>query len=148
MYWYLWSSSVRRLHKETINLMYLSCVYEPGTMDPRCQPSSGWSAASSQTRWTLASVSTGWRIRVRKQAGWSTCTLYVPTVGYPGYFLSRRRSDIRHDAYLLLCISRQRSWMKTRGWSVLWTTISFRRMEAGLRWGKKIRCLWDMKQQN
>lgn len=34
---------------------------------------------------------------------------------------------------------RRRSWMKTRGWSVLWTFISFRRMEIGLRcvrWNK------------
>lgn len=31
-------------------------------------------------------------------------------------------------------LCRQRSWMKTRGWSAPWTTILYRRMEAGLRW--------------
>lgn len=56
-------------------LTWLIRVFEPGTMGPRCQRSSGWSAASSPTRWTLASGSTGWKSRERKQGGWSTCTL-------------------------------------------------------------------------
>lgn len=58
----------------------VAIVSQPGTMDPPCPRSSGWSAASSPMRWTPASASSGWRTRGRKQAGWSICTLWVYSV--------------------------------------------------------------------
>lgn len=76
------------------NLSYYVLLFESGTMAHRCPLSSGWSAASSPTRWTLASVSTGWRSQGRKRAGWSICIQWVSSVSCLHFFqkkVSRRR---------------------------------------------------------
>lgn len=48
-----------------------------------------------------------------------------------------RWQDLKKAVIVILwfiCAPRQISWMKTREWSVLWTIISYRRMETDLRW--------------
>lgn len=115
-----------------VTLMRLLCVFDPGTMDPPCPPSSGWSAASSPTRWTLASASTGWRSRGRKPAGWSTCTLWACKESRVRLFW-KSRGGKGDNNYAIFFYYRQKSWMTTRGWSVLWIIISYRKMEAGSR---------------
>lgn len=45
--------------KKTLPQSYCVLLFDSGTMAHRCPLSSGWSAASSPTRWTLASASTG-----------------------------------------------------------------------------------------
>lgn len=74
---------------------YWVLLFESGTMAHRCPLSSGWSAASSPTRWTLASASTGWRSLGRKRAGWSICIPWVSSVSCLHFFQKKvsRRQD-------------------------------------------------------
>lgn len=75
----------------------------------------------------------------------STIIIYLPILLLWMLVLLATKEKVIH---VCLCTSRLRSWMRTKGWSVLWTIISFRRMEAGLRcvrekvqWGKCANCL-------
>lgn len=120
------------------NMSYCVRLFESGTMAHRCPLSSGWSAASSPTRWTLASASTGWRSRGRKRAGWSICIQWVSSVSCLHFFQKKSRGDKIRGILIfhLPSICRQRSWMRTKGWSVQWTITSYRMTETDLRWAE------------